>query len=187
MRTENRRLQIVTYPDAVLRKRAMPLRRVTPEILGFIAVMGDVMYDSNGVGLAAPQVGISLRIIVVDTGDGLQELINPEIIEHDGTQTGVEGCLSFPALHGEVTRAEKVTVRAVNRRGKTVTHSGKDLWARAMQHEIDHLDGVVFTDRVNVDTLCWVTSDDDDENTVERPTNLEDALKFFERQAALRV
>lgn len=180
------RLSIVKYPDPVLRKKAAPVGRITPEIQDFIARMGDLMYDSNGVGLAAPQVGIALRIIVVDAGDGLQGLINPQIHLSEGSQTGSEGCLSLPRLYGEVTRADRVTVRALNEKGRKVSLSGEGLWARAMQHEIDHLDGVLFTDRVCPDTMHWLTEElDSDGNHVMRATTLEEALHFFERQATL--
>lgn len=180
------RLTIITYPASVLRKTAAPVAKVTPELAAFMEKMGREMYASNGVGLAAPQVGISLRIITVDAGDGLQMLANPEIISREGSQTGIEGCLSLPDLHGDVTRAERVVVRAINQRGKKVTLSGDGLWARAMQHEIDHLDGILFTDLVLPDTLCWVTGETDAEGEyVERPTTLEEALRIFEREAHL--
>lgn len=179
---------ILTYPHPVLRKKAVPVDRVTPELLDFIAEMQAMMYDSNGVGLAAPQVGVSLRIITVDAGDGIQALINPQIIAREGRQEGAEGCLSFPNLHGAVnTRAERVTVRALTSRGKKVTLSGEGLWARAMQHEIDHLDGILFIDRVEPDSLTWVTGERDAEGQlIERPTTLEDALRILERQAELQ-
>lgn len=179
-------LKVVYYPDAVLRKKAAPVDRITPEMAEFIARMADTMYASNGVGLAAPQVGISLRIIVVDVDDRLHAVINPVITEQEGEQTGIEGCLSLPGLHGDVTRAHRVTVRGINLRGKRITLSGEGMWARCMQHEIDHLDGVLFTDRVLPETLHWVTGEtDDDDNLIERPTTLEDALQLFERQMAL--
>lgn len=182
------RLQIVKYPEAVLRKRAALVERVTPELAQFMMEMGEIMYAANGVGLAAPQVGISLRIIVVDVGDGLQALVNPKIVASSGTQTGIEGCLSLPNLHGDVTCAERVTVRALNKRGKRVTLSGEGLWARAMQHEIDHLDGILFTDRVDMNTLRWATGEEDaDGNCIERATTLEEALQYFEQQVALRA
>lgn len=182
MSTSTRRLAIVKYPGTVLRKKAAPVHNITPEILSFIDEMSEIMYESNGVGLAAPQVNVSLRIIVVDVGNGLQVVINPEIIEREGSQTGVEGCLSLPDLHGDVTRAQKVVVRGLNRRGKKITLSGEGFWARAMQHEFDHLDGVLFTDRVIPESLVWVTGEPDAEGHYqERATSLEDALRFFER------
>ncbi len=179
-------LIIVKYPDPVLRKKAAPITRMTPEIREFIARMHELMQSANGVGLAAPQVGISLRIIIVDAGDGAQTLINPQIHLSEGHEQGSEGCLSLPRLYGEVMRAERVVVRAMNDKGRKITLSGEGLWARAIQHEIDHLDGVLFTDRVRPDTLVWMTDDVDDEGKhITRATSLEDALRYFERQAAL--
>jgi len=186
METQSRILRIVHYPAPVLRKKAAPIDRVTPEIARFMDEMVETMYADNGVGLAAPQVGISLRIIVVDVGDGPLHLVNPVIIAREGSQTGVEGCLSLPNLHGDVVRAMKVTVRALNIHGKKVTLSGEGLWARAMQHEIDHLDGILFTDHVDPATLHWVTTEEGhDGDYIERPTTLEDALHLFEREASL--
>ena len=118
-KSATRTLKIAYYPEPVLRKKAVPVERITPDILHFIEEMGEAMYDHSGVGLAAPQVGVSLRIIVLDAGEGqgLQEFINPQIILREGAQTGVEGCLSLPGLHGDVVRAERVILRAQNRRG----------------------------------------------------------------------
>ncbi len=182
------RLQIAVYPAPVLRKKALTVERVTPEMRLFLEAMADAMYDDNGVGLAAPQVGISLRMVVVDTDDKLQPLINPQIIAREGTQTGTEGCLSLPRLHATVTRAQHVTVRALNVRGKPITLSGDGLWARAVQHELDHLDGVLFIDRAEPDSFVWVSGDrDDDGHVIERPTTLEDALRVFEGHPAPRA
>lgn len=179
-------LSIVYYPDPVLRKKAAPVTRITPEIISFAEAMLETMYASNGAGLAAPQVGVSLRLIVVDVDGRPHLLVNPQIVSREGSQTGVEGCLSLPNLHGDVTRAQKVVVQATNLRGKKVTLSGEGMWARAMQHETDHLDGVVFTDRVIPESLHWVTGEQDAEgNLIERATSLEDALAFFERRATL--
>ena len=179
-------LNIVYYPGAILRKKAAPVERITPEMSEFIARMADTMYESNGVGLAAPQVGIALRIIVVDVDDCLHAVINPVIIASEGSQTGIEGCLSLPGLHGDVTRAQRVTVRGLNLQGKRITLSGEGMWARCMQHEIDHLDGVLFIDRVLPETLHWVTGETDaNGHLVERPTTLDEAMQIFERQMAL--
>ena len=181
-------LRIAQYPDPILRKRAAAVERVTPEIATFIAQMRETMYASHGVGLAAPQVGISLRIIVVDTDDIFFALINPQIIARGGTQTGVEGCLSLPDLHAEVTRAMQVTIQGLNLRGKRITLSGDGLWARAMQHETDHLDGVLFIDQAAPDSFRWATNETDAEgHIIERPTSLEDALRVFERAPVPRA
>lgn len=139
---------IVTEPDEVLHKKAKEVSKITPNVQKLLTDMADTMYDADGVGLAAPQVGILKRLIVVDVGDdnGLIELINPEIIESNGEQLGSEGCLSIPGLNGQVRRALEVTVKGLDRNGEEVVITGRDLLARAFQHEIDHLNGVLFTD-----------------------------------------
>ena len=183
-----RELQITTYPDPVLLKKASRVERVTPEIRAFTEEMLHAMREDNGVGLAAPQVGVSLRIIVVEANDKIHTLLNPQIIASEGTQTGAEGCLSLPRLYAEVTRAMRVTVTGTNARGKKITLTGEGLWARAMQHEIDHLDGVLFIDRAIPDSFHWITGETDEEgNLTSKPTSLEEAKRFFERQAALRA
>jgi len=181
-----RELQIVKYPDPVLRKKAVRVERITPEIHAFTNEMLETMRDGNGVGLAAPQVGVSLRIIVVEADDKVHILINPQIIAREGSETAMEGCLSLPRLYADVTRAGRVTVTGTNPRGKKITLTGDGLWARAMQHEIDHLDGVLFIDRAIDDTFRWITGDTDEEgNYTPKPTSLEDAKQFFERQAVM--
>lgn len=110
--------------------------------------MAETMYAADGVGLAAPQVGILRRYCVIDIGEGIIELINPVIESAEGVQEGDEGCLSFPGEYGVVERPNKVTVRAQDRFGKNITVTGEGLLARALCHEIDHLDGVVFKDRL---------------------------------------
>jgi peptide deformylase len=137
---------IVKHPDPVLRDRCVSVRNITPNVIKLLDDMAQTMYDAEGVGLAAPQVGISKRIAVIDCGNELIELINPEIVQHEGEQFGAEGCLSIPGLTGEVRRYQKVTVKAIDRHGKEFTVSGEDLLARALQHEIDHLNGVLFLD-----------------------------------------
>ena len=111
--------------------------------------MKDTLYHADGVGLAAPQVGILKRVVVIDVGEGLIELVNPEIISQKGKQKGSEGCLSFPGEYGMVTRPNRVTVKAQDRYGKEFTLQGKELLARAFCHEIDHLNGIVFKDLVS--------------------------------------
>ncbi|ANF97609.1 peptide deformylase [Paenibacillus bovis] len=139
---------IVKEPDEVLHKKAKEVTKITPNVQKLLTDMADTMYDADGVGLAAPQVGILKRAIVVDVGDdhGLIELINPEIVSSSGEQFGSEGCLSIPALNGEVRRAMEVTVKGLDRNGQEITITGRELLARALQHEIDHLNGVLFTD-----------------------------------------
>ncbi|GGJ09334.1 peptide deformylase [Paenibacillus hunanensis] len=139
---------IVKEPDEVLHKKAKEITKITPNVQKLLTDMAETMYDADGVGLAAPQVGILKRAIVVDVGDehGLIELINPEIVASSGEQFGSEGCLSIPALNGEVRRAMEVTVKGLDRDGNEITITGRELLARALQHEIDHLNGVLFTD-----------------------------------------
>ena len=117
------RLAIVKYPDPVLRKKAARVERVTPEMQAFVEEMQAAMREANGVGLAAPQLGISLRVIVIEVDDEQTAILNPQIIKAEGRQTGTEGCLSLPGLHGEVTRAERITVTGLNKRGKKITLS----------------------------------------------------------------
>lgn len=139
--------QIVKNGDEVLRQRAKEVKEVNDSIKRLLDNMRDTMYDANGAGLAAPQIGISKRVIIVDPGDELLELINPEIIASEGSETDLEGCLSIPGYTGEVTRFFKVTVRALNRQGKAMEITREGLAARALQHEIDHLDGILFIDK----------------------------------------
>ncbi|MCQ2423587.1 MAG: peptide deformylase [Clostridia bacterium] len=142
-------LNIVKEGDPTLRKVCRPVTEITPRILTLLDDMKDTLHRANGVGLAAPQVGVLRRIVLVECEEGdLIELINPEIIERsDEIQEEVEGCLSIPNRWGITRRPARVTVRAMDRTGKTFTVSGEDLKARAFCHEIDHLDGILFTDR----------------------------------------
>ncbi|OZB91823.1 peptide deformylase [Paenibacillus sp. XY044] len=139
---------IVKEPDEVLHKTAKEVKEITPNVKKLLNDMADTMYDAEGVGLAAPQVGILKRLIVVDVGDehGLIKMANPEIVAKEGEQFGPEGCLSIPGLNGDVRRAEQVTVKGLDENGKELTITGTGLLARCFQHEIDHLDGVLFTD-----------------------------------------
>ena len=132
---------IVKEGDEVLRKKCRAVDKIDDRILTILDDMAETLYDSGGVGLAAPQVGILRRIVVIDVGEGLIELINPEIVAQSGEQTGQEGCLSVPGIYGIVRRPMKVTVRAQDRSGKSFELSGEGLLARAMCHEIAHLDG----------------------------------------------
>ncbi len=143
--------QIRKNGDPVLRQKAHPVKKITPQIIKLLNDMAETMYDANGVGLAAPQIGISKRLIVIDVADehNLLKLINPDIIASSGKETAIEGCLSFPGIAGEVERAEAVTVRALIPAGDTIELKATGLLARALQHEIDHLDGILFVDRVS--------------------------------------
>jgi methionyl-tRNA formyltransferase len=146
------KLRIICVDDQdgeVLRRQAKPVRHVNRRVRQLLDSLAATMYAADGVGLAAPQVGVSQRLLVVDAGDehGLIQLVNPELVEGSGEQTGVEGCLSIPGLTGEVTRAAHVRVRGLDRDGREHWIEGEGYLARALQHEIDHLDGILFTDR----------------------------------------
>jgi peptide deformylase len=139
--------RIVQYPDPVLRKKAVPVSRFNERLHKLLDDMAETMYDANGVGLAAPQVGISKRVIVVDVGDGLIEMVNPEIVAKEGEQFDPpEGCLSIPNLLGVVRRARWIRVKGQDRHGNPVELEAEDYLARAFQHEIDHLNGILFPD-----------------------------------------
>jgi len=140
---------IVKIGDPVLRERAQEVKEVNDTIKKLLKNMADTMYDAKGVGLAAPQIGVSKRVIVVDVGEGLVELVNPEIIElSDETEIDIEGCLSIPGVQGEVERAKRIRVKGLDGDGNNVIINAEDFFARALQHEIDHLDGVLFVDKV---------------------------------------
>ncbi len=133
--------------DEVLRKKCKPVKEITPSVLTLLDDMAETMYDANGVGLAAPQVGVLKRIVVIDIGEGLVELINPEIIETSGSQTDYEGCLSIPGISACVERPNYVKVKAYNREGQEIIVEGTELMARALCHETDHLDGILYIDK----------------------------------------
>ena len=148
--------------DEVLTKKSRPVKEMTPRLKELIADMLDTMYEANGVGLAAPQVGILRRIVTIDVGEGPIVLVNPEIIETDGEQTEDEGCLSVPGMSGQVTRPNYVKVRALDMDMNQVEYEGEELLARAFCHEIDHLDGKMYTDLVEGE-LHRVTYEDEEE------------------------
>jgi peptide deformylase len=139
----------VDHPKAVvLRKRARPVGRVTAEIQRLAEQMIEAMRQANGVGLAAPQVGVSKRLFVAEVEERVHVLVDPEIVVMDGEEADTEGCLSIPGIIGEVPRATRLVVKGKNRRGRGITVEAEGLLARVFQHEIDHLDGVLFLDRV---------------------------------------
>lgn len=143
-------LEIRVLGDPVLRRQTDPVGELTEDIRALVSDMFDTMYAAEGIGLAAPQVGRTERIAVVDV-DGLRHaLINPEIIEHEGSARAEEGCLSIPEIYGEVDRASRVVVRATNENGERIDIAATELLARCMQHEIDHLDGKLFIDYLSV-------------------------------------
>ena len=140
---------IVTKEDNLLRKKSQVVPEITPNVIKMLDRMQETMYAANGVGLAAPQVGILKRVIVVDIGEdgpGVLRLINPEILERSGSQNGPEGCLSCPGMWGDVKRSQYVKVKAMNDQGQEIIIEAEDFLARALQHEIDHLEGILFID-----------------------------------------
>lgn len=147
------KLQIRKLGDDALRKTCRPVEAITPRVLTLLDDMVETMRAANGCGLAAPQVGILRRIVVVEVEPGeVYELINPKIIAYSGEQDGQEGCLSVPGQWGMVKRPMNVTVRAMNRHGETVDITGSELLARCFCHELDHLDGTLYIDKAH--TMC---------------------------------
>ena len=151
-------LQIRKVGDEALRKVCRPVDTISPRVLTLLDDMIETMRAADGVGLAAPQVGVLRRIVVVEVEPGkVYELINPKIIAYSGEQDGQEGCLSVPGQWGMVKRPMNVTVRAMNRKGETVEITGHELLARCFCHELDHLDGTLYTDK------AYVMNDADEE------------------------
>ena len=141
-------LKIVKFGDPLLRKTSREVTEITPRITTLLDDMIETMRHAEGCGLAAPQVGVLRRIVVIEVEEGnVLELINPEIIEMSGEQTGTEGCLSVPGKQGIVTRPSYVKVKALNRQGEEVIYEGTDLLARCFCHELDHLDGTLYVDK----------------------------------------
>lgn len=140
---------ILPFGDPVLRKKARPVDAVTDKVIRWLDQLGSTLYDKEGrAGLAAPQIGVLRRLFVMDCGDGLTEWINPVIVEACGEQEGPEACLSYPGYTGVVKRAQKIKVETLNRQGKKVTLEAEGYMARCIQHEMDHLDGILFIDRI---------------------------------------
>jgi peptide deformylase len=147
------RRDILVYPDPFLARKAAPVSVVDDRVRVLIRDMFETMYGAEGIGLAAPQVGVGKRVIVVDVSPVDETIapvavVNPEIVERTGSVMGVEGCLSVPGIQGEVRRAETVVVRGRDEQGKAVRIRADGILARALQHEIDHLDGILFIDRI---------------------------------------
>ena len=152
--------KILELGDETLRKTSKPMPKFDLRLWLLLRDMAETMRKAEGVGLAAPQVGILRRVVVIDVGDdhGLIELVNPEIIAVEGEQAGSEGCLSVPGRRGYVVRPNRVTVRAQDRKGKSFEITGEGLLARALCHEIDHLDGIMYVDKMDHEIF------DDEEN-----------------------
>jgi peptide deformylase len=162
-------LKIAKYPqeEKLLRERCKPVMKITDKTRQLIDDMIETMYEAAGVGLAAPQVFVTQRLFVYDIGEGPDALINPEILQADGEELGVEGCLSIPRLQGEVPRHTNLVVKGLNRRGKPVRIEAEDYLARVFQHEIDHLNGVLFPDRAVKESLHWITEEEEAERKTE--------------------
>ncbi|MFC5453117.1 peptide deformylase [Paenibacillus aestuarii] len=140
---------IVKDPDPVLREKALTVTKFNANLHKLLDDMADTMYDAEGVGLAAPQIGILKRVIVMDCGEehgGLIEMVNPEIVSASGEQDGPEGCLSIPGIRGDVKRPMNVVAKGQDRNGNPIEVTGTELLARCVFHEIDHLNGILFTD-----------------------------------------
>jgi len=147
-------LEIKKYPDPVLRKKAAPIKDINGKLQNLIEDMVETMYKAYGIGLAAPQIGKSLRLIVIDISKREEKypliiLLNPEIYFAEGKISSEEGCLSIPGYVSTIRRAEKVLVKGIDREGKTVEFEATGLLSRVFQHEIDHLDGILFIDRLS--------------------------------------
>lgn len=155
-------LEIHKFDDPALRQKAKPVKRVGTAIRKTLKDMAETMYEAKGIGLAAPQIGLDRTMIVVDIGEGLLELVNPKVVSAEGSATATEGCLSLPGMWGEVPRAEKVKVEALDAGGHRTWIEGEGMLARVLQHEIDHLDGILFIDKATSITI----EEDGDEGEV---------------------
>ena len=149
--------------DEVLRKRARKVDKFDKRLWTLMDDMADTMYEADGAGLAAPQVGILKRVVVIDVGEGLIELVNPELLEAEGNQMCVEGCLSVPGRRGKVERPEKVRVHAQDRKGNHIELEGEGFLANAVCHELDHLDGVMYTDKMIEDVTDQIEAEAQEE------------------------
>jgi peptide deformylase len=160
---KNAERPVVKIPDPVLRQVATDVPKITKKTILLIDDMLRIMRRANGVGLAAPQIGILQRVIVI-APEGMRPtaLINPRIVKAEGEQVGQEGCLSIPGLYGDVKRYQYVEVEAYDRKGREMVYELEDMPARVVQHEIDHLDGILFIDKVITETLHWTSPDSDD-------------------------
>lgn len=147
--------------DPILRKTSKEVKEVTPKIRELIDDMLETMYEANGVGLAAPQVGVLKRIVVIDVGEGPLVMVNPQVVKTSGSQTGDEGCLSVPGKAGSVTRPDEVTVRFMGEDGEWYELEGRELLARAICHECDHLDGKLYIDIVEGELHDTVMEEED--------------------------
>lgn len=155
--------KIVEIGDEKLRKVCRPVEKFDKRLQTLLDDMADTMYKANGVGLAGPQVGILRRVAVIDVGDGLFKMVNPVIVEREGEQSGPEGCLSVPGRSGIVTRPNIVTVKYQDENGEPVTLRADEFFARAVCHELDHLDGVLYIDKMDREIFDDEEYEDEDE------------------------
>lgn len=142
------------YPDPILRHTAVPVTNLSKSVRGVLRGMARIMHNREGIGLAAPQIGIMQRLVVADIGDGLLSLINPEILDQHGKTSLMERCLSLPLIGVDVLRSESIVVRGINAAGEEVTSELRGLMARVIQHQIDHLDGILIIDHGPPQDLC---------------------------------
>ena len=154
---------LIEGEDDLLRKRSRPVDKFDKRLWTLLDDMAETMYDADGAGLAAPQVGILKRVVVIDVGEGLIEMINPEIVWQEGSIVRPEGCLSVPGRRGTVERPEKVRVRFQDRKGNLCELEGDDFLGMAICHETDHLDGIVYIDKMIEDVTADFESDSEDE------------------------
>lgn len=154
--------EIRTDEDPILRKQSKEVTEISKRIKILLEDMEETMIHANGVGLAAPQIGVLRRVVTIDVGEGVMKIINPEILEVKGTIVDIEGCLSIPGISGTVERPEWVKLKYLNEDGEEMIIEGTDLLARAICHEVDHLNGILYTDKV----IEYCTDDDDDDEEI---------------------
>ena len=173
------RLEIVQYGHPALRQRSARVGRVTDEVKRLVERLAEAMRQANGLGLAANQVGIARQVAVVEIEGKLTPLIDPEIVSAKGSEEADEGCLSLPRLYGQVARPTEVVVRARDLSGRRIKLTAEGLMARAVMHELDHLNGRLFIDHVDPATLHWTIRTTEEGEVVVQPTTLGEALKVF--------
>jgi peptide deformylase len=179
MSSPTRQLKIVRYGDPVLRKPAQKVGRITAEVRRLVEQMVETMRAAGGVGLAANQIGVSQRLAVIEVEGEVRVLVDPEIVRTVGSELCDEGCLSLPRLYGLVERPIRAVVKARDLSGRRITLEGEGLLARALCHELDHLNGRLFIDNADESTLHWLLGHDDDGQPITQPTTLDDALRVF--------
>ena len=171
--------KIARYGDPVLRERTRKGTRVTAEVRTLVEHMVEAMRAAHGVGLAANQLGAAVRLAVVEVEGELTVLIDPEVAREEGSESADEGCLSLPRLYGAVERPARVAVRARDLSGKRFVLEAEGLLARALAHEIDHLNGKLFIDKADPTTLYWLIGHTEEGEPITQPTTLEEALRVF--------